>query len=117
MNVALLVSLYVLRVYNVHLIEFLSSLGAVLEHGTHGGVSVYVGVFTLYVVVLGFLKCEVLIYSHELGVHVPYSGALRSVKDKFLGGTGVSVFYEDFFYGVLNLLYGRYIIVAYLQQI
>ena len=50
MDIALAVRLGMLRIEDEHLIELLGALGAVLEHGAHGGIAVDVGVLSLDVV-------------------------------------------------------------------
>ena len=49
----LAVGLGVLGLEDEHLVELLGALGAILEHGAHGGVAVDVGVLPLDVAVLG----------------------------------------------------------------
>ena len=116
-NIALFVSLYMLRIDNIHLVEFLSALRAVFEHSAHGSITVNVGILTLYIVIFSFLESKVLIYLHEFGVHVPYSCTFRSVKNVLLGCSCMSVFYENFFYSILNLFYSRHVVMTHFQKI
>ena len=61
MDITLTMRLGVLGVEDIHLIEFLSALGTVLEHGAHRSVAVDVGVLTLDVIVLRGLEGQVLV--------------------------------------------------------
>ena len=94
-------------IQHIHLAELLGALGAVFEHGAHGGVAVDVGVFTFYVVVGSGLKGQILVDAHQLGVHLTNTGTGRTVQDELFGGAGVTVFDQDFLNGILNLLNSR----------
>ena len=117
MNVAGFMCLGKLRIDDIALVELFRALRTVLEHRSHRGIAVDIGVFALDLVLFRFLKGQILINLHQLGIHVSDSGALRSVKNIFLSRTGVSVFDQNFFDGVLNLFYGRNLIMADLKQI
>ena len=111
MDIALAVRLRELGVEDVHLIEFLRALGAVLEHGAHRGVAVDIGVLTLDVVILGGFEGQVFVDLHQLGVHFTDSGTLRAIEDELLRGPGVTVFDQDLLNGVLNVLDGGSVVV------
>ena len=117
MYVALSVGSGMLRLKNKHLVKLLGALRAVLKHGSHGCIAVYICVFSLGIVILGFFEGKILICLHQPCVHLSYSGTLSSVKDEFLCGSGMTVFYEHLLYGILYLLYGRHLIMTYLYQI
>ena len=117
MYVPFFMGFYMFRVDDIHLVELFCSLRTILEHCPHGGIAVYVGVFTLDLIFLCLFESKVLIYLHELGVHVADPCPLRSVKDVFFGCAGMSVLYQDLFNRILYLLYGRDLVVAHLQQI
>ena len=105
-DIAVHVGLGVLGVEDIHLVELLGALRAVLEHGAHGGVAVDVGVLPLGVAVLGVLEGQILEGLHQAGVHLPHPGALRPVEDVLLGGAGVAVLDEGVLHRVLHLLDG-----------
>ena len=116
-DVAVFVGSGILGVDHVHLVEFFRAFGTVFQHGSHGGVSVDVGVFPLDVVVSGLLEGQILVDVHQPGVHVTDAGALRAIEDVFLGGSGVAVFNENLLHCILNLLHRRDTVMADLQQI
>ena len=117
MDIARLMCFGKFRIDDIALVELFRTLRTVFEHRSHGGIAVNIGIFTLDLIFLRFLKGQILIDLHELGVHVPNSGTLRSVENILLGGTRVSVFDQNFLYGVLNLFYRRHLIMTNLQQI
>ena len=115
MDVAFFVGFGMLRVDNIHLVEFLGTLGTVLQHCSHCCISVYVCVFTLDFVFFCFFKSQILINLHEFGVHVSDSGTFRTVKYVFFRCAGMSVFNQNFLNSILNLFYRRYLIMADFQ--
>ncbi len=104
MDVALAVRLGELGVEDIHLVEFLRALGAVLEHGAHRGIAVDVGVLTFDVVILRGLEGQILIDLHQLGVHLADSGTLRAIEDELLRGSGVTVLDQDLLNRILYML-------------
>ena len=111
MDIALGMSLSKCRVKDIHLIEFLSAAGAVFKHGTHSGITIDIGVFTLNIAVLGRGESQILIDLHDLCVHLTHSGSVCAVKDVCLCCGCVTLFDEDFFNSILNLFYRRNLIL------
>ncbi len=70
MDIALAVSLGVLRLKNVHAVVLLSRNGSVFKHSTHSGIAVDIGVLTLDVAVLSGTECKLVEYAHEVGFHL-----------------------------------------------
>ena len=95
-----------LRVQDEHLAELLGPLGAVFQHGAHGGIAVDVGVFPLDVVFQRGFEGQILIDLHQPGVHLPGAGALVAVEDVLFSGAGMAVFHQHLFHSVLDLLHG-----------
>ena len=103
-DIALTVRPGVLGVEDEHFAELLGALGAVLEHGAHGGVAVDIGVFALDVVFERGFEGQILVDLHQAGVHLAHAGALVAIEDELLGRAGVSALDEHLFDHVLNLL-------------
>ena len=59
--------------------KVLGALGAVLQHGAHGGVGVDVGVLALHVGIGGLGEGDVLQSLDEAGVHVAHTAALGAI--------------------------------------
>ena len=106
-----------IRLEHEHLIKLFRTFGTVLEHSSHRCIAIYVGILALCVIVLGFFESKILIYFHESRVHVSHSRTLSPVKYEFFGSPRMTVLDQHLLYSILYLLYGRYIIVAYLQKI
>ena len=104
-DVALLVCLSVFRLQNEHLVELLGPLAAILEHGSHSSIAVYVGILPLDVRLNGIGEGDLLISLHEPGVHLAGLAALVAVKDVRFGGFGEVLLHQDFFYDVLDVLH------------
>ena len=117
MYVAFSVRFCMIRLEHEHLVELFRTFGTVLEHRSHRCIAVYIRIFTLRIVVLGLFESKVLIYFHESRVHVSYSRTLGPVKDELFCSPRVTVLDQHLLYGILYLLYGRYLIVAYLKKI
>ena len=66
---------------HAHFIELLGRFAAVLEHGAHGGVCVYVGIFTLHVGIGRFGKRDIFERLEDAAVHVAHAIALGAVED------------------------------------
>ena len=105
-DIALTVCLGELGVEDIHLIEFLRALGAVLEHGAHRGIAVDVCVLALDVVILRGFEGQILVDLHQLGVHLADSCALRTVEDELLGCSCMAVLNQDLLDGILYVFYG-----------
>ena len=88
----------------VHIV--LGPLGAVLEHGAHGGVAVDVGVLPLDVRVLGVGIGQLVVDVHQVGLRLADLGVLRPVEDVGLGGLLIVVPDEHGLHDVLDLLHG-----------
>ena len=106
-DVALAVCACVLRVENEHLVELLRALRAVLEHRTHCGIAVDVGVLALYVVLERGLESQILINFHQTGIHLTHAGALVTVQDVPLCRARMAGFDQNTLDLVLDLLDGR----------
>ena len=85
--------------------EILGALGAVFEHGAHGGVRVDVGVFTLQVGVLGVGEGQLFINVHQVRLGLADLGVLGAVEDVGLGHLGVAGMDQLLFHQVLHLLH------------
>ena len=106
MDIALAVRLGMRRIEDKHLIELLGTLGAVLEHGAHRGITVDVGVLSLDVVLERGLERQILVHLHQTGVHLTHAGALVAVQDVLLGRAGMSAFDQNLLNSVLHLFNG-----------
>ncbi len=102
MYIAVYMSVGVGRVKDIYLVELLGTLRAVFQHRAHGGVTVNIGVFALDV--SRRFESKILIYLHQLGVHLAGSGTLCPVENVRLGGLGVPALDKHFLHHVLNLL-------------
>ena len=91
-DITLAVCLGVCRIEDEHLVELLGTLGAVLEHGSHRGITVDIGVLALDVVLERGLERQILVHLHQTGVHLTHAGALVAVQDVLLGRAGMSAF-------------------------
>ena len=96
-----------LRGKNIHFIELLSALGAVLQHSAHCGITVNICVFALDITVTGGLEGKVLVYFHKACVHFTNTGAIRTVENICLCGFGMAAFHQYFFNSILYFLNGR----------
>ena len=117
MDIALGMSLGKDRIQHIHFTELLGAFRTVFQHGSHRGIAVDVGVFPLDIVICRRLKGQILVNAHQFGIHVAHAGAFRTVEDEFLGGTGMSVFNEDFFHRILHLLHRRAGFVQLISQV
>ena len=90
---------------HVFVVKTLGALGAVFEHGAHGGIRIDVGVFPLQVHVLRRHKGQCRIDLHQLVVHFPELLMFRPVQDVGLGGFGVVRGNELFLHHVLDLFH------------
>lgn len=106
-DVAAAVRLGVLRLHHKHQVELLRALGAVLQHRTHGRVAVDVGVFALDVGLDGGLVGDVVIDTHQAGVHFADAAALGAVEDVALGGAHEAVLDEHALHHVLHFFHAR----------
>ena len=107
MDVAAVVSAGVFRVEYKHLVKCLSTLRAIFEHGSHGGVAVDIGIFTLDIVFRSAFEGKIFVNLHQLGVHLTHAGTLCAVEDVFFGSAGVTIFDQHLFHHVLNLFHRR----------
>ena len=105
-DIALAVCLGVARVDDAHLVELLGRFGAVLQHGTHGGIGVDVSVLTLHVGIGGLGEGDVLQRLDEAGVHVAHAAALGTVEDVGLGGLHEAGLDEGLLHQVLHAFHG-----------
>ena len=105
-DITLAVRLGVRRIEDEHLVELLGTLGAVLEHGAHRGITVDIGVLALDVVLKRGLERQILIHLHQTGVHLTHAGALVAVQDVLLGRAGMSAFNQNLLNSVLHLFNG-----------
>ena len=103
-DVAFAVGAGELRVDDAHLVELLGRLRAVLEHGTHGGVGVDVGVLALHVRVRRLRERDVLERLDEAAVHVARAAALGAVQDVGLGRLHEAGLDERLLHEVLHAL-------------
>ena len=94
----------VLRIDDAHLVELLGRLGAVLEHGAHGGIGVDVGVLALHVGVGRLRERDVLERLDEAAVHVARTAALGAVQDVGLGRLHETGLDERLLHEVLHAL-------------
>ena len=85
--------------------EILGALGAVFEHGAHGGISVDVGVFPLQVGVLGVGEGQLLVDVHQVGLGLTDLGVLGPVEDVSLGYLGVTGMDQLLLHQVLHVLH------------
>ena len=104
-DVALAVGARELRIDDAHLVELLGRLGAVLEHGAHGGVGVDVGVLALHVRIGGLGERDVLERLDEAAVHVAGTAALGAVEDVGLGRLHEAGLDERLLHEVLHALH------------
>ena len=104
-DVAFAVGAGELRVDDAHLVELLGRLRAVLEHGTHGGVGVDVGVLALHVRVRRLRERDVLERLDEAAVHVARAAALGAVQDVGLGRLHEAGLDKRLLYQVLHALH------------
>ena len=105
------------RIENKHLIKLLRPFRTIFQHSAHSGISVYVGIFPFDVVFRCILECKVFKDLHQPHVHFPDSGPFRPVQDKFLGRSGMTIFNQDFFHGILYFFYRWRILLFYFRQI
>ena len=86
MYITFTVSLCHILVKYVHLIELLGTLRTVLEHGTHSGITVDIGILTLDIALLCGFECKILIDLHQLGIQLYACSAARRAdgSDKWL---------------------------------
>ena len=96
-----------LRLQDELLIELLGALAAVFEHGAHGCVAVDVAVFTFDVGVNGVGKGELLVNSHQTGVHLAHTAALGAVQNIVFGHHVVPVVHEHALHNILNVFHRR----------
>ena len=89
--------------------EILRSLGSILEHGSHSGISVNVGILPLNILRFGAGVGESLIYIHEIKLSTADFRVLCPVKDISLGSGGEIITYEHGLHNVLNLFHRRYL--------
>ena len=103
-DVAFAVRFGVARVDDAHLVELLGGLGAVLEHGAHGGVGVDVGVLALHVGIGRLGERDVLERLDEARVDVANAVALGAVQNVGLGRLDEAGFDESLLDEILNAL-------------
>ena len=103
-DIAALMRRGILRLHQEGLGELLGGLGAVAQHGTHGGVAVDVGVFALDVRIGGILERDLLKLAHEAGIHLPRAAALLAVKNIGLGRAAVALLHQHLLHKVLHML-------------
>ena len=106
-DIALAVRLGDARLEQEHLVELLGALGTVLEHGSHRGVAVDVGVLTLDVVLNRGLEGQILVDLHQSGVHLALTGALVAVEDVRLRRLGMAALHQNLLHRVLYVLNAR----------
>ena len=116
MDVALPVGLGKAGIQHIHVVELLGALGAKLQHGSHGGIAVDVGVFPLDVGINRVLEGDVLKGFHQAGVHLAHAAALGAVEDIRLGTADKALLYQHALHGVLHLLHrggGGHVLVIF----
>ena len=99
------VRLGLLGLQHIHFVEFLCRNGAILQHGTHGGVAVDVGVLPLDVTVLCRVEGQLVEDGHQIGFHLPGTGALIPVQDVCLCSGSMSLFDQGLFHQILHLFH------------
>ena len=101
-NIALPVRLCVLRTKQIHFIISLGACRTDLQHGTHGGVAVDVGVVPLHVAGPGVDVGDLVDGLHQRGVGFSNAGAVGAVQNVCLGGGVEAVVHELLLYRILN---------------
>ena len=108
-DVALAVGARVLRPQDIHVVELLGALRAVLEHRAHRGIAVDVRVLALDVGIRRVLEGDVLQDVHEAGLRLPGAAALGAVEDVGLRRAGVALLDEHLLHPVLHALHCRHV--------
>ena len=117
MDIAVTVCAALLGCQDILFIEILCALAAVLEHRAHGGVAVDIGVVALEVTVLGIGKGDLVIYAHEVALHLASLIALGAVDYILFGYHGISVVHQDKLYDILYILNAGGLIAELLDQL
>ena len=109
MNVAVFVHLRMQRIHDFIHTEFFRNGAAVLQHRTHCGITVNIGVFTLDIAVLtiGIRICDLPDRFHDAGFGVTDSRTLITIQNVCLCGFRMSFFDQHFNDRILNILYIR----------
>ena len=94
-------------VQHIAFVEMFCTFRTIFQHGTHGCVTVDVGIFTFDVTVCCIFVCDVFESFHQTIVHVSDSCTFCSVQDVCFCCTHIAVVDQDAFNAVLDLFYCR----------
>ncbi len=111
MNVSIFVRCRMLRFQYVQVVELLGTFRSVFQHCAHGRIAVDIGILPFKVVVFGIKKGQPFINLHQSGVHFPYAGSFCPVEDILLGGSGMPVFNQNLFHGILDFFHSGHLSV------
>ena len=104
MNIAFTVRTGLLRGQDVFFVKILGAFRAVFKHGAHRSIAVDVGIVALEIAVLGIGKGDLVVNTHEVGVHLACATALSAIDNVLFGYHGIAVVHQHDLDHVLNIL-------------
>ena len=112
-DIPLLMSLWMLRSKNIHLIELLCTHRSVFKHCTHCGIAVYISILTLQIVIFRWLESKILINFHKTGIHFSCTSSVWAVEYITFCSISHALLDKYTLNAILNLFNSRHIKVFF----
>ena len=94
---------------NIVIHKIIGSLGAIFQHGTHGGICINIRILTLDIRICGTGEGKLPVYIHQIRLCLANLGVLCPIKDICLRSLGKSIDNQFLFHKILHLFYVRYL--------